>query len=161
MNNQKRKVFLITGFNNWGKSTLINDLFQGKRFSRTEPQELNSSGVKFMVQSQSNDDLRHERYIEQVIARSKGGNYLVAAFCPSMESLNDSKVIISSAAFSCFSEIHVLLLKYKWDLHAELCIESVSKYLRISPAIRMVTVESGVINERVDFVRKYLVHNCK
>ena len=51
--------------------------------------------------------------------------------CPSREPHNDSLAILQSKPFSRFDEVHVVLLRYKWDLHAELRIGEIQNYLTL------------------------------
>ena len=83
------KVFLITGFNNWGKTTIIKKLFQRQRFYRkttySSSSLVDSSGKKpnFCVQPHSNDDIGAKNYINNTNHRKpiKTSIYKTA-FCP-------------------------------------------------------------------------------
>jgi hypothetical protein len=122
-----RRAFLIVGFNNWGKTTLIYDLFVNRRFQFGRGYPLRRGlGKQFTVESHSNDDTGEERFIALIERRVMNAPLdapdLIGALCPTREERNSACSIIKSKAFAKFDEIHMLLLRYKWDLHAELCI---------------------------------------
>lgn len=130
-----RRAFLIVGFNNWGKTTLVYDLFGKRRFLvgygyRLQP----DVGRCFTVESHSNDDTGEQRYIDliekRVRAAPASAQDLISVLCPSREPGNDACRILGSPAFQPFDEIHLLLLRYKWDLHAELCLPVVEQYFQ-------------------------------
>jgi len=129
------KAFLITGFSSWGKTTLIKRIFSQQRFSYTHlytPYKVNID-KEFIVQSQSNDDLHESKYIEQINRRFIGNGSrrlnLIAAFCPTIETNNNSARILRHRIFNRFSEIHIMLLANKWDHHAFLNLENVVPHL--------------------------------
>ena len=64
------------------------------------------------------------------------------AFCPTREQSNDSQRILNGKPFSSFDEIHLLLLKYKWDFHAELRIKEIKAHLSFVPNVRFFTVDA-------------------
>lgn len=130
-----RRAFLMVGFNNWGKTMLIYNLFVNRRFLIGYGYRLrNDVGRRFTVESHSNDDFGGERYIakilERVQAAPQDAQDLISVLCPSREPQNNACDILASHAFQPFDEIHLLLLRYKWDLHAELRIAYVEKFFR-------------------------------
>ena len=126
------KVYLLTGFNNWGKSSLIEEMFNGKK--RFHNDKLYSySGKKFCIQSQSNDDLGRKGYENKVLGRLRKlkeknivPSHILTAFCPTKEPENLSAEIIENLYKNC--EVHIILIQYKWCLHAELRIEEIREY---------------------------------
>ena len=64
------KVFLITGFNNWGKTTIIKKLFQRQRFYRkttySSSSLVDSSGKKpnFCVDNHTQMMISGQNYIK-------------------------------------------------------------------------------------------------
>ena len=125
----KQKVFLITGFQNWGKSFIIKELFNGrKRFYKNKLYKL--CDKKFCVQSQSNDDWGETGYINAVNSRlnklSSKPNYIISAFCPTKEPSNDSIRIIKNLYQS--SDVYLITLENKWCLHAQLNINEITNY---------------------------------
>ena len=134
-----RRAFLIVGFNNWGKTTLVYDLFRKERFLVGYGYRLHPDvGQRFTVESHSNDDTGEQRYIDlihrRVQAAPADAQDLVSVLCPSRKSSNepsnDACRILASPAFAPFDEIHLLLLRYKWDLHAELRLADVQAYFQ-------------------------------
>ncbi|MFN3706417.1 MAG: hypothetical protein ACK4WM_10550 [Thermoflexales bacterium] len=130
-----RRAFLIVGFNNWGKTTLVYDMFGKQRFLVGYGYRLQHDvGRRFTVESHSNDDAGEQRYVALIEKRMKDAPAdaldLVSVLCPSREPSNDACRILGSPAFQPFDEIHLLLLRYKWDLHAELCLPVVEQYFQ-------------------------------
>jgi len=86
----KRAVFVV-GFNNWGKSTVIYELFGKKRFSfgKLHPLATGMGTGKFTVESHSNDDLNLKNYLKLLKKRIKlspdKGQNLFTALCPTIE----------------------------------------------------------------------------
>ncbi|MHB1099485.1 MAG: hypothetical protein ACYCZR_08020, partial [Burkholderiales bacterium] len=64
------------------------------------------------------------------------------AFCPPREPGNDSQRILKAKPFSDFDEIHLLLLKHKWDFHAELRMTEIRSYLSPVPNINFFDVDA-------------------
>lgn len=153
-----RRAFLIVGFNNWGKTTLVYDLFGKQRFLvgygyRLQP----DVGRCFTVESHSNDDTGEQRYIDLIEKRVRAApadaQDLISVLCPSREPGNDACRILGSRAFQPFDEIHLLLLRYKWDLHAELRLEDITNYFQRfhDPRFHIHIIDEGVTgndNER-------------
>lgn len=130
-----RRAFLFVGFNNWGKTTLVFDLFRKQRFQFGYGYRLHPDvGQCFTVESHSNDDTGEQRYIDlidkRVQAAPANAQDLVSVLCPSREPPNEACRILASSAFAAFDEIHLLLLRYKWDLHAELRLADVPAYFQ-------------------------------
>jgi hypothetical protein len=123
-----QKVFLVTGFNNWGKTTLLTDVFRTKVFYKGVAETF--GGYDFLVMPQSNDDLgktRYEREFRDRLDLYKAAlgqpQYVAAAFCPTKEKRNDSITILRSL-FSG-AKIEMLLLEYKWCNQAKLILSEV------------------------------------
>ncbi len=94
-----RKVILLTGFNNWGKTTLIQAIFNRTRFHQNQVYRF--AGHDFCVQPLSNDDIGKKRYEDSMKYRlrelSKKGiktTHIISAFCPTKDNKNDSASII-------------------------------------------------------------------
>jgi hypothetical protein len=145
-----RRAFLIVGFNNWGKTTLVYDLFRKQRFLvgygyRLQP----DVGRRFTVESHSNDDIGQQPYIDLIDERVRkapaDAQDLISVLCPSREPTNDACRILGSPAFQPFDEIHLLLLRYKWDLHAELRIGDIQAYFGRcgNPRLRIHVIDEG------------------
>lgn len=146
-----RRAFLMVGFNNWGKTTLVYNLFDKRRFlvgyGYSIPQ---IPGQRFTVESHSNDDTGEQRYINLIYKRVRAAppdaHDLVSVLCPSREPANDACRILASRAFQPFQEIHLLLLRYKWDLHAELRLNDIAQYFQLScdRRLRIHLIDEGV-----------------
>lgn len=137
-----RTVFLLTGFQNWGKTYLLYKAFQKGAFFSHVLHEC--GGRNFCVIPQSNDDLGKEGFEDRVDEKLdellKAGikpDYIVAAFCPTRETKNNSYEIIKEK----FKGDHVVLvpIEYKWCGHAKLQLDEIKKYystlhnVRIAP----------------------------
>jgi hypothetical protein len=124
-----RRANFIVGFNNWGKSTMIREIFAQRNFSKNVSYRLADPEIttRFAVQTQSNDDIG-QRFINKLterLSRTKGNPDLFAALCPSIETTNDFREILSEPIFASFTEFNFFLLKYKWEHHAELIITNI------------------------------------
>jgi hypothetical protein len=141
-----RRAILLTGFNNWGKTTHINSMFRRERFFKNATYQILTVNAAFTVESHSNDDLGEIGFINAVDERltnspDKGKN-LFCAFCPTREPDNDSYRILTSPPMSTYDEIHILFLQYKWDFHAELRITDIQKYLAGVQNLHLFTVNA-------------------
>ncbi len=126
-----RKVFLLTGFNNWGKTRLIKDLFNKERFLKNKLHIY--SGKDFFVLPNSNDDVGEITYkydYHQRVKTLKNNGitpkYVFSAFCPTKEPNNDSSRIIKDLYAS--DQVYIIPIVYKWCLHAKLEIKDISNY---------------------------------
>lgn len=128
-----KRAILLTGFNNWGKTSHIYNLFGRSRFYMGATYDISGVNASFTVESHSNDDFGEDRFVEAVEKRidqsPSTARDIFCAFCPTREVHNDSRRILQGKPFSSFGEIHLLLLKYKWDFHAELRIQEIRSYL--------------------------------
>lgn len=144
-----RKVFLVTGFNNWGKTTLLSDLFGVKTFHKKTPQFYGKH--QFLVMPQSNDDLHQDRYekefrdrlekFEEINGKAK---YIASAFCPTKETNNNSIEIIHNLFKG--DKIEMLLLESKWCGHAKLIIPEITRFYSSerNVTIHSITARSSV-----------------
>ena len=127
------KAILITGFNNWGKSRLIFELFNQQRFVFGRTFHLTSVNQDFVVETHSNDDYNQADFIERVTRRMQGtmrNENLICGFCPTREQNNSALEILQSPVFQRFDEIYLFLLRYKWDHHAELMIQNLRTHFQ-------------------------------
>ena len=128
-----KKAILLTGFNNWGKSTHIKHLFYCSNFHFQQTYSIPEITARFAVQSQSNDDKGEEKFIEIVNKRitesPDAGENIFCAFCPTKELNNDSQRILNGQPFASYKEIHMLLLVNKWDHHASLNVLNIRTHL--------------------------------
>ena len=144
-------VFLLTGFSDWGKSTLLKLLFgkaQKERF-RSGATETASTGHNFLVVPQSNDDLGSSRYQRDVIHRvSKCTSVLppnfISAFCPTREPNNESTVIITNLYANC--KIILMPIEHKWCGHAKLELPTLAAYYQHIPNLIIDSITSSTPN---------------
>lgn len=140
-----RQANFIVGFNNWGKTTVINNLFGGQRFFIGYSYSIQGiNGVTFAVQSQSNDDVG-TKLINQIEARLTGNSFdLFACLCPTLEEGdggNDARAILTNNVFAKFDQLNLFLLKYKYENHAELLIDEIRHFLRNIPKINIIVID--------------------
>jgi hypothetical protein len=140
-----RKVFLIVGFNNWGKTTLLKDLFGVKAFRKGRPYLY--AGCPFLVLPNSNDDVGMRGYMRHYHDRLKefrkahrNVRYIASAFCPTREPRNDSLAILRTLYGA--DQVEMLLLKYKWCGHAKLLISEVEQFYSNEPNVTVHRVTS-------------------
>ena len=145
-----KRAILLTGFNNWGKTTHIYNMFGRTRFYKGSSYSIPGVNASFTVESHSNDDVGEDRFIETVKDRiSKApqrARDVFCAFCPTREQSNDSRRILNGKPFSSFDEIHLLLLRHKWDFHAELRIKEIEAHLSSVPNVHFFTVDADTAN---------------
>ncbi|RYF30708.1 MAG: hypothetical protein EOO23_04525 [Comamonadaceae bacterium] len=133
-------MFLITGFNNWGKTRMLFDLFGVGAFRRDRLYPF--GGKQFMVVPKSNDDLGFKGYKDEVEKRVKElrdvglrPKYIASAFCPTRETSNDSIQLLHDLYGS--DQIEMLLLEHKWCLHAKLQLPVVERFYANEPNLTM------------------------
>lgn len=137
-------IYLLTGFQNWGKTFLIREMFNGRqRFfaNRLYPY----SGHDFSVQSQSNDDLGRAEFERRIIHRRNSVKnaglqltHLVAAFCPTKEPNNDSNAIVSNLFSN--DRVFIIPIEYKWCEHAKLQVQKLRNYYANLPNVTIHTL---------------------
>lgn len=132
-----RRAFLMVGFNNWGKTTIIYDLFPNTRFFMGVGYRLREDiGRSFTVESASNDDIQGAAYTKKISDRVSqapaDAQDFIGVLCASREPKNHACDLLNGAAFVPFDEIHLLLMRHKWDLHAELRIPQVRAFFEAS-----------------------------
>ena len=126
----KRKVILLTGFNNWGKTYLLTHGLDCRTFKKGTPVEF--QGVNYGVIPQSNDDLGRKNYVlrykERIAAlEAKGAktDFIISAFCPTLEIGNNSLDIIDEIYSDAV--IFMIPVVYKWCKQAKLDLEQMQK----------------------------------
>lgn len=126
-----RKVFLLAGFQNWGKTWLIQRLFSCKRFDNDTLYDF--AGHPFCVMQQSNDDPGKDgyekAYQERMDALKQSGkkpNYILSAFCPTREEQNKSDEIIRNLYSK--DQIIFIPIEYKWCGHAKLQLNEIAQH---------------------------------
>lgn len=128
-----RKAIFITGFENWGKTSIIFWLFDRQRFFYGWFYTIDGINARFTVDSHSNDDLGGERWLEMIIRRIEREEeeevdlHLFAALCPTIHAHNDFSVLLSQPPFDRYDELYILLLEFKFDHHARLMIDNITQ----------------------------------
>jgi hypothetical protein len=157
-----RKVFLITGFNNWGKTTLLYDLFGVKAFRKRSVQHF--AGYPFLVLPNSNDDLGEQGYIDAFNDRlttfqsaNGAAHYIASAFCPTRENWNDSDRILRT--LYCGDTIHMLLLEHKWCGHAKLQVGPIQNFYANQRNLTVHVIGAGSQSGRLNEVQRILLAN--
>jgi hypothetical protein len=158
-----RKIFLVTGFNNWGKTRIIKDVFIKGSFRQDRLHNFPGAACDFMVMPYSNDDLHLRGYCEQYykqIGKLKESNltprYIISAFCPTKEKeartkggpLNSDSTDIIRELYG-EDEVHMLLLQYKWCDHAELRPQDISSFYESIPRVTVTTIASKTYLSRL------------
>ncbi len=136
-----RKVFLLTGFNNWGKTTLIQNLFNCGRFPRDTTIEF--AGYDFCVIPQSNDDDGRDAYEAEVLRKMNitQASYIFSAFCPTREpgrpiparlgnQYNPGNNLSADIIATLYKNDEIILIpiEYKWCNHAKLELSEIINY---------------------------------
>jgi hypothetical protein len=87
---------------------------------------------RFVVQSQSNDDIdltliRDIR--ERLDLAETEVPDLIAALCPAREERNRMTTVLQDPIFDRFDHFHFYLLEYKWDGQAKLLLDTVQSHI--------------------------------
>jgi len=126
-----KKAIFITGFNNWGKSTIITSLFDDRsRFYYGWTYPINNANFqdKFTVESHSNDDWWGQGWIDRLQERIKNspdnGQNIFTALCPTMHVNNNFVDLLNKSLFSEY-QLYIFLIEYKFEHHAKLLINNI------------------------------------
>lgn len=150
---------LISGFNNWGKSTIIHHLFRGRpdgRYRSDRPYRMThvNFNTEFFVESHSNDDWIGVRWINLINNRFQDhfnqDTNLVSALCPSIDPNNDFRRLLAQAPFSNFSKIHIFLLEYKYDHFAKLLTRNIISSCQLIPNVNIIVINADAEIQDVD-----------
>lgn len=154
-----RKIFLLTGFSNWGKSTLIKQVFDRKVFYRKQLYSIPSiKGVEFCVQPQSNDDWGFLGYKDDIekrvieVAKSyKAPTHIFSAFCPTREENNLSENLIRQLFAN--DEVFIIPIETKWCGHAKLDINELTSYYSSLNNVVIHTLSGNSSSKPSDLIR--------
>lgn len=148
-----RKVFLITGFQNWGKTWLIKALFDKQQFRNTLHETM---GHQFCVIPPSNDDLGEDRYIEKYEERTKNLTVknIISAFCPTREENNNSRRIIEKLYSK--DEVILIPIEYKWCGHAKLQIEEIAQYYAFHQNLKIQPLTQRDSDKKLEQLKKII-----
>jgi hypothetical protein len=142
-----RRAVFITGFNNWGKTTIIQDLFGNrKKFFYGERYKIQHVAftTEFTVESQSNDDLWGHSWVTKVQHRINkspdNGENLVTALCPTMHNGNNFVDLLTTPTFSSYDRLHIVLIEYKMEHHAKLLVDNILKDAQAIPNANFIVI---------------------
>jgi len=133
---KKKRAILITGFSNWGKTTIIYELFGRKWIGKQTPYKIKDSNLEkeFIVMPYSNDDITNpEKFINELRKRYNNRDNdidLLSAFCPTSEDKNNSLKILRKGFFQQFDEIVLVYLIDRWDNHASLNMKKIIDFYK-------------------------------
>jgi hypothetical protein len=147
-----RRANFIVGFNNWGKTTIVSELFNGQqKFYYAYSYRITgiNAPLGFMVQSQSNDDVGMNlvnQIAERINRTQPRISDLFAALCPSMEQGNNFIDVLLDPTFDIFDEFNFFLIKNKWEHHAELNTSKIiAACSHLRPNMRFHIIDEGNI----------------
>jgi hypothetical protein len=156
------KIFLLSGFQNWGKTHLINQLFGRSRFYDGQLYPL--LGHDFLVLPQSNDDLGkigyedcYRRKMNALAQNHKTPQYILSAFCPTKEPSNLSEGIIKNLYSS--DTIVMIPIEYKWCGHAKLQISEISAHYSNIPNVIMASLSTQDPAKKAGALRNILMQH--
>ena len=152
----KQAVF-ITGFNNWGKTSIIQHLFDDRiRFFQEWDYRITGVNANFTVETHSNDDFWGQSWSDKVQERldneSKPDLDLFTALCPTMHDNNNFVELLSNAPFTSYHKLHIFLIEYKWEHHAKLIIDNIVNAGSRIPNVNFITINADQ-NQTTDDAR--------
>ncbi|WP_130458241.1 hypothetical protein ACLSSQ_11325 [Azospira sp. APE16] len=157
-----RKVFLLTGFQNWGKTYLIKQLFSRSRFHKGSTYSFGDHD--FLVLPQSNDDLgkdgyedAYEKRIEELGKNGIEPKYIFSAFCPTKEPQNLSAKIINN--LYARDNVIVIPIEYKWCEHARLQLPEISSYFSPLPNVSISPLSGKDPSKKLATLQKIVLSN--
>lgn len=142
----KQAVF-ITGFNNWGKTSIIQHLFDDRqKFYHGYHYSIAGVNADFTVETHSNDDEWGQSWADKVQVRIDGETHpdlnLFTALCPTIHDNNNFIELLSNAPFTSYDKLHVFLIEYKWEHHAKLILNNIITAGWLIPHINFITINS-------------------
>ena len=164
-----RQAFFITGFNNWGKTTIIQELFDNKSFYQSKTYKISEINADFTVETHSNDDFIGQKWVENIQKRIKkspdNGENLFTALCPSLESRNNFLTLLTQPTFASYDKLHIFLVEFKWEHNAKLMIDNIitsaseqlpnANFIRINTSQHL-TDNSDKLKDKLLQIRKEL-----
>ncbi|MDH5432702.1 MAG: hypothetical protein OEY19_02065 [Gammaproteobacteria bacterium] len=122
----QKTAILICGFSNWGKNTVIQNLFGKTRFAKTTDHKLHSKPFS-VIQYENKCEEDFLATISDIVNSSPNrGKNIIAAIQPTKEDSNNSSKIIQTA-FKDYN-VHIIYLVNKWDGTAQLIISNIMKF---------------------------------
>jgi len=146
------QAIFITGFNNWGKTTIIQNLFSGQtRFSYGHPYSIPGINTQFTVESHSNDDYIGNAWVQRIDDRMRAAHpnaqNLFTALCPSMEKDNRFIDLLKKPVFGDFNILYLFLIEYKWEHHTKLIVQNIAREASKLPAIKVIRINADANEE--------------
>jgi hypothetical protein len=152
-----RTVFLLTGFNNWGKTYLIRKLFHDQKHDRQRFEKnvlYPFGGQDFCVMPLSNDDLGEPRYEKDYQERmallkkaKKNPSFILSAFCPTQELNNSSTRIIQKL----YKDDRVIMIpiEYKWCGQAKLLLKAIHEHYEDAPTVEIQPITQAAPEQKL------------
>mgnify|MGYP000034032272 FL=1 len=140
----KQAVF-ITGFNNWGKTRIIEHLFRRRRFHNGWYFAIPGINANFTVESHSNDDWGSAwpvRVQNRINREPISDLNLFTALCPTMDINNNFVNLLSNPPFTAYDKLHIILIEYKWEHHAKLIINNITTAGANIPNVNFITINA-------------------
>lgn len=141
-----QKAVFITGFNNWGKTRIIETLFNRRRFFHGWHYGIPGINARFTVESHSNDDYWGWEWSKMVTKRLNNETEpdlnLFTALCPTMHDNNRFTDLLLQPPFDRYQELHVLLVEYKFEHHAKLIIDHILAAGAVVPNIHFTVINA-------------------
>ncbi|MEI6089385.1 MAG: hypothetical protein WCR42_02945 [bacterium] len=146
----KQAVF-IGGFNKWGKTTIIFDLFGRYRFNYGQIYPISGLNTKFTVETHSNDDFSEQKWLNLVQKRidtsPDDGQNLFTTLCLTLHKDFNFVDLLNNPPFSNYDKLHIFLIEYKYERHAKLMIDQI-----ISDGQNLHNANFITINADQDFI---------
>ncbi len=166
-----RQASFITGFNNWGKTSIIQDLFGGRlRYLQGWKYRISdvNFNTEFTVETHSNDDYSGQNWVDIIQERidnsDNNGENIFVALCPSLEAGNNFITLLSQPTFANYDRLNIFLIEYKWEHHAKLIIENIinsAKHIQninfiVINADKNLTNDNDRYNAKIDQIKNIL-----
>ncbi len=142
-----KQAIFITGFNNWGKTSLIYNLFNNRnRYQYGRLYTIKGINANFTVESHSNDDYWGQSWIDLIERRVNAEQHqdlnLLTALCPTIHDNNNFINLLQKPVFSTYKKLNVILIEYKYEHHAKLIIPNIISAGQAVPNINFITINA-------------------
>ncbi|HXA02362.1 MAG TPA: hypothetical protein VNW99_10265 [Cytophagaceae bacterium] len=143
-----RKAIFITGFNNWGKTTIINELFNRNRYDYGWPYRIKGVdfNTEFTVEAHSNYDYPGQGWMDQIMRRIDrsldNGQNLFTALYPTLDNGNNFTNLLQLSPFSTYDRLYIFLIENKWEHHAKLKINNIIQASQDIPNATFITINA-------------------
>jgi len=125
-----KQAIFITGFNNWGKTSIIQHLFNDRqRYFYGSSYRIEGINADFTVETHSNDDYGGIGWLNLIINRLSRENRddlsLFTALCPTLQDENNFIELLNNQIFNDYQQLNVFLIENKWEHHATLNVNNI------------------------------------